>query len=71
MTQVISERGWRCEKCGRSRNDDGTMAKIYGHHIHELKDGGELLDRSNVQLLCAPCHGAVTIAARKKRYGLG
>jgi 5-methylcytosine-specific restriction enzyme A len=68
ISHLIGIRGRICEKCGRTRADDGAPIRIYGDHIIELKDGGALLDPSGIQLLCPSCHTAKTVAERKKRY---
>lgn len=61
VATIVSERGRRCEQCGR------VGCRIFGDHFVELKDGGAALDRSNVQLLCQSCHGKKTAAARALR----
>lgn len=61
MAQIIAERGRRCEDCGR------TNTRIFGDHVHELKDGGAQLDKRNVRLRCGSCHTRKTAAARAER----
>lgn len=61
MARLIKERGRRCERCV------ATGCRIYGDHIKELKDGGAPLDPANIMLMCSPCHGLKTAAARKER----
>jgi 5-methylcytosine-specific restriction protein A len=61
MARLIAERGRRCQDCGR------TDCRIFGDHVHELKDGGEPLDPANVRLLCGSCHSAKTNRARAER----
>jgi 5-methylcytosine-specific restriction endonuclease McrA len=56
---TVEQRGRRCELCG-------STDRIYGDHIVEVRDGGAPLD-PNVMLLCAPCHGRKTAAAREAR----
>jgi 5-methylcytosine-specific restriction endonuclease McrA len=68
MRRLIEERGRRCEKCGRS-SAGGQRLRIFGDHIHELKDGGAPLDPQNISLLCGSCHTAKTAAERTKRTG--
>ncbi|MBL4757496.1 MAG: HNH endonuclease, partial [Rhizobiales bacterium] len=58
---IKSERGNRCEKCPQAGG------RIIGDHIIEIKDGGAPLDRSNVMLLCIPCHNKKTAKAKKNR----
>jgi 5-methylcytosine-specific restriction endonuclease McrA len=43
-----------CERCGMRGQ------ALYADHIKELKDGGAAFDIANIQILCAPCHGAKT-----------
>lgn len=62
--QIIRERGRACEVCG---SRDG---RIYGDHIKELRDGGAPLDPSNVQLMCASCHGLKTHKAKLARWAV-
>lgn len=64
VARLIARRGRKCEACGAEGK------RIYADHIVELKDGGALLDESNVQLLCAPCHGRKTAKAKAERAGL-
>lgn len=66
--QLIKERGWRCEdpKCETPR---GPWKQIYGHHLHEVADGGAKFDRRNVLLACGVCHGRVTRDNKMKRAG--
>jgi len=61
MSHLLAQRGRRCEACGR------TGCRIFGDHIHELKDGGAPLDPSNVRLLCGSCHSAKTARVRAIR----
>ncbi len=70
MRRLIAERGRRCEECGR------TGCRIFGDHVVELQDGGEVLDERNVKLLCGSCgscHTPKTVTARAarmaERYG--
>lgn len=66
MAQIIDERGRRCEDANCER-PLGPWGRIYGDHIIEIKDGGHPLDKSNIMLRCAPCHGAKTAEERRKR----
>lgn len=61
LAEIIRERGRRCEDCGK------TNTRIYGDHIHEIKDGGAPLDKRNVRLRCGLCHGTKTAQARARR----
>jgi len=61
VREVIRERGRRCEACGAS------SGRIYTDHIVEIRDGGARLDRGNLKLLCASCHGSKTASARAAR----
>lgn len=62
MSLLLAHRGRRCEACGR------TGCRIFGDHIHELKDGGAPLDPGNVRLLCGSCHSAKTARVRAIRW---
>jgi 5-methylcytosine-specific restriction protein A len=67
MARIIAQRGRRCEKCGTFSDENGAPIRIFGDHIVELKDGGPLLDPSNVMLLCGSCHTAKSNRERAKR----
>ncbi|WP_245987103.1 HNH endonuclease [Azospirillum thermophilum] len=84
VDRLIGLRGRRCERCGKTREDDGSPVRLIGDHIHERRDGGADLDPANVQLLCAAaggngtphpdgkvggCHGRKTAEARRRRFG--
>jgi hypothetical protein len=62
----IAVRGRRCEDPRCEAPDVGAV-KLYGDHIHELKDGGAPFDPGNVMLRCAPCHGRKTADEVRKR----
>jgi 5-methylcytosine-specific restriction protein A len=64
---IIKHRGRRCEDPHCQSANRAAGQKVYGDHIHELQDGGALLDPNNVLLRCAPCHGKKTTAERNKR----
>jgi len=66
MRQIILERGGRCEDPAHDPAQPGD-AWLFGDHIRELSDGGAPLDRSNIMLRCAACHGRKTAAERKRR----
>src|SRR5260370_10043286 len=63
IERIKHKRGKRCEKCGRN----GVMTRLYGDHIVEIRDGGELFDESNIQLLCGSCHTKKTLQVRMER----
>jgi 5-methylcytosine-specific restriction protein A len=67
IAAIIRQRGRRCEDPRCQTPDRAAGQRVYGDHIHELSDGGALLDPSNVMLRCAPCHGRKTAAERNKR----
>lgn len=66
MRRLIVARGNVCQQCGRSD------VRLFGDHIHELKDGGAPLDPANIQMLCGSCHTKKTVKSRalrmKERY---
>jgi len=57
---IVSERGRRCEKCL-------AIGPVVADHIVEIRDGGEIYARRNIQLLCLPCHNTKTAEARRTR----
>ncbi len=65
MAELFRERGYRCED--PTCKGGAPSRKIYGDHIVELRDGGAPLDKRNVLLRCASCHGRKTAAERAKR----
>ena len=67
IAAIIKQRGRRCENPRCTTPNQGAGLRIYGDHVHELADGGPLLDPRNIQLLCSSCHVSKTIAERKKR----
>ncbi|WP_247875513.1 HNH endonuclease signature motif containing protein [Azospirillum sp. TSH100] len=84
VDRLIQARGRRCERCGKTHEDDGSPVKLIGDHVQERRDGGAELDPQNVQLLCARaggdgrahadgklggCHGRKTAEARQRRFG--
>jgi len=84
VDRLIRVRGRRCERCGKTHEDDGSPVKLFGDHVHERRDGGAELDPANVQLLCARaggdgrahadgklggCHARKTAEARQRRFG--
>jgi hypothetical protein len=67
VAHLIATRGRRCEDPQCTTPDRRADQRIYGDHIHELKDGGAPLDPANVMLRCAPCHGRKTAQEAAKR----
>jgi 5-methylcytosine-specific restriction enzyme A len=67
VAALITQRGRRCQKCGRTGNADGSRLRLFGDHVVELADGGAELDPRNVELLCGSCHTRKTAAARTER----
>lgn len=67
MAEIIAQRGRRCEDPDCTKADRGRGGRIYGDHIHELRDGGAALDPKNILLRCGACHTRKTAAARAKR----
>lgn len=80
--KLVKLRGRRCEKCGKTHEDDGSPVKLIGDHKVERQDGGAELDPANVELLCVAeggdgkphpdgkrggCHNRKTLEARKAR----
>jgi len=61
VDQVKAVRGKRCEACGCKH------CRLIGDHIREIKDGGAMMDITNVQLLCLHCHNRKTAKAKKQR----
>jgi 5-methylcytosine-specific restriction protein A len=58
--EAVDHHGHRCSKVA-------PMHRMYADHIHELRDGGALLDINNGQCLCSSHHELKTIAARVRR----
>lgn len=70
IATLIRQRGRRCEDPACKTPNRGAGGRVYGDHIHELTDGGALLDPQNIMLRCAPCHGRKTADERAKRMGV-
>jgi 5-methylcytosine-specific restriction protein A len=70
IANIIKVRGRRCEDPACQSPNHGAGQRIYGDHVVELQDGGQLLDPANIKLLCARCHGRKTAAERAKRMGV-
>jgi len=45
--------------------------RLFGDHVHELKDGGAPLDPHNVLFRCGSCHTRKTAEARAVRNARG
>lgn len=67
MDSIIATRGRRCEDPAHDPARPRTGIRVFGDHIHELKDGGAPLDRANVMLRCGSCHTRKTARARAAR----
>lgn len=70
VTQIIADRGRRCQDCGRTHDRQGQPIRIFGDHVKELRDGGKALDARNVRLLCGACHTRKTLAERARRMAM-
>ncbi|WP_207458642.1 HNH endonuclease signature motif containing protein [Azospirillum sp. SYSU D00513] len=63
---VIIERGCRCERCGtivvlRKREATETTPVAHVDHEESIQDRPDLrLERSNLRVLCEPCHNRRT-----------
>ncbi len=53
--------GYKCVKCGE------RQGRLYVDHIVERKDGGPDFEETNLQTVCASCHGIKGAAERVKR----
>ncbi|WP_376959669.1 HNH endonuclease [Azospirillum sp. A26] len=84
VASLITKRGRRCERCGKTHESDGSPVRLIGDHDIERRDGGADLDPSNVKLLCnrkggngrphpdgeiGGCHNRKTAEARTDRLG--
>jgi hypothetical protein len=67
VRDLIATRGRRCEDPRCDAPNVGVDQRLYGDHVHELRDGGAPLDAGNVMLRCAPCHGRKTAQEAAKR----
>ncbi|SFM16718.1 HNH endonuclease [Shimia aestuarii] len=52
-----------CRQCGKT----SMQTTLQVDHIVPLRDGGDPFDRSNLQVLCIPCHNTKTRAERNAR----
>ncbi|SMF83275.1 5-methylcytosine-specific restriction enzyme A [Azospirillum oryzae] len=72
---VVIERGCRCEACGiivvlRKREATVTTPVAEVDHIESITDRPDLrLERSNLRVLCKPCHSGRT--ARDQGFARG
>ncbi|WP_188260858.1 HNH endonuclease [Azospirillum tabaci] len=63
---VVIERGCRCERCGTLvvlRKSEATATTPFAEvdHIESVQDRPDLrLERSNLRVLCRPCHSGRT-----------
>ena len=69
MRAIIAERGRQCQDPACTTPNRARGKRVYGDHVVELQDGGEALDKRNVMLRCASCHGVKTAQARRSRSG--
>ena len=68
---VLRRAGYRCEavdRHGHRCNKGRPEYTVYADHIHELSDGGSLIDPFNGMCLCASCHQVKTVAMRMRRH---
>ena len=75
MDEIIVER-FGSRAMARCEDPQCTMPwrrgiRVIGDHIIEIKDGGALLDKSNVLCRCGSCHTRKTARARAARLGMG
>ena len=71
VNRIIRERGRRCEDPNCRNPNISKAERIYGDHVHELKDGGSKLDPNGILLRCASCHTLKSQAvSRARKAGL-
>jgi len=63
--EVIAERGHKCEKCLDEKKD------LEFDHITAIINGGDMWDKTNLQLLCRQCHAKKTVADMRRRNAGG
>jgi 5-methylcytosine-specific restriction protein A len=79
-SQIIEERGRRCEECGKTLEDDASPVKLTLDHTVERRDGGEDWSKANLRLLCTRsggngagglggCNNRKTVRNRRERNG--
>lgn len=67
MSCIIAQRGRRCEDPEHDPVRPRTGIRVFGDHVHELRDGGAPLDPRNILLRCGSCHSRKTAAAARRR----
>lgn len=67
MAKLIKVRGRRCEDPKHDPSTPREGVRIFGDHIDEIRDGGPLLDPTNIMLRCAGCHARKTAKASADR----
>ena len=70
---VIKRAHGRCEAVddGRRCTQAAPRHRMFADHIHEIRDGGALLDPDNGACLCGKHHTLKTAAARRQRFHAG
>lgn len=68
VSQIIEQRGHRCEDPEHDETKPRTGVRVHGDHIKERRDGGAPLDKRNVMLRCTSCHTRKTLKVRAARY---
>jgi 5-methylcytosine-specific restriction enzyme A len=74
VARLLRERGPYCSICGVKRGqvrDGGQPVRIIADHRTEIKDGGDRLAPSNIDLMCQGCHNRKTADARARRVSGG
>ena len=66
MDRIIALRGRKCED-PLCKTPGRAGMRLFGDHVHELKDGGAPLDEANIMLRCGSCHTRKTLEERAKR----
>lgn len=70
MDAIIKQRGRICQDPD-CPHPHPPITRVFGDHIKERRDGGALLDHTNVLLRCGSAHSRKTARERAKRLGLG
>jgi len=72
IKSIKQQRGNYCHDPAHPPSESRTAkGRVYGDHIIELKDGGALLDPSNIMLRCHLCHQRKTWKERALRKDRG